>query len=36
LTRETLRDMVNRETFGIGGHDLPACRTVTMLVNHAD
>jgi hypothetical protein len=28
LTRETLRDMVNRETFGIGGRD--------DVVNHAN
>ena len=35
LTRETLRDMVNRDALGIGGHHRPACRTVGPLVNHA-
>jgi hypothetical protein len=30
-----LRDMVNRDAFGICGHHRPACRTMGSLVNHA-
>ena len=34
LTRETLRDMVNRDAFGIGGHHLQRAGPGA-LVNHA-